>query len=56
VPQRSHDGRGGMTCSQLLERPKCESHIENNGKARNRGTLLSSQHFRGVEGRAEALG
>ncbi len=42
-----------VTCSQLLEGFKCESQTENNRKARNQGTLLDSQHFRGVEGRVE---
>jgi hypothetical protein len=41
-----------MTHSQLLERLKCESQIENNRRVRNRGTFLGSQHFGGVEGHA----
>jgi hypothetical protein len=45
-----------LTHSQLLEGPKCESQIENNGKARSWGTLPGSQHLKGVEGRARALG
>jgi hypothetical protein len=45
-----------MTHSQLLEGLKCESQTENNGRTRNRGTLPSSQHYRGVEGRAGAPG
>jgi len=36
-----------MTHCQLLERFKCESQTENNGKIRSRGTLLNSQHFEG---------
>ncbi len=43
-----------MTCSQLFEGLKCESKRENNGRAKSRGTLPSSQHFRGVEGHARA--
>jgi hypothetical protein len=39
-----------LTRSQLLEGPKCESQKEDNGKARSRGTLPSSQHLKGVEG------
>jgi hypothetical protein len=30
--------------------------IENNGRARSRGTFLDSQHFRGVEGRVGTPG
>jgi hypothetical protein len=45
-----------MTRSQLLEGLKCESQTENNGRAKTRGTLLGSQHFGGVEGRAKAPG
>jgi hypothetical protein len=47
-----------LTRSQLLEGPKCESQTEDNGKARRRGTLPSSQHFKGVKGGecARALG
>jgi hypothetical protein len=36
-----------MMHNQLLERFKCESQIENSGKIRSWGTLLSSQHFEG---------
>jgi len=39
-----------MMHSQLFEGFKCESQIENNERAKNRGTLLDSQHFGGVEG------
>ncbi len=39
-----------LTCSQLLERLKCESQTENSGRARSRGMLLGSQYYRGVEG------
>jgi hypothetical protein len=35
--------------SQLLEGFKCESQTENSGKAKSRGKLPGSQHFRGVE-------
>jgi hypothetical protein len=45
-----------LTCSQLLEGPKFESQIEDNGKARSRGTLLSSQHLKRVKGCAGASG
>jgi hypothetical protein len=45
-----------MTHPQLLEGLKCESQIENNERARSQGTLPSSQHYRGVEGHAEAPG
>jgi hypothetical protein len=45
-----------MTHSQLLEGPKSESQIEDNGKTRSRGMLLGLQHFRRVEGRAGAPG
>jgi hypothetical protein len=45
-----------MMRSLLLEGPKWESQTENNGKGRNRGTLLGSQHLRRVEGCAGALG
>jgi hypothetical protein len=38
---------GAMTHSQLLEGLKCESQRENNERVRNRGTLQSSQHFKG---------
>ncbi len=36
--------------SQLLEGLKCESQIENNGRARTWGTLPGSQHYRGIRG------
>ncbi len=42
-----------MTRSQLLEGPKCESQTKNNGKAKSRGTLIGSQHFRGQRGMLE---
>ncbi len=45
-----------LTRSQLLEGFKCESQTKNNEIARSRGTLLGSQHFGGVEGRAEVPG
>jgi hypothetical protein len=45
-----------MTRSQLLEGPKCESQIEDSGRARSWGTLFGSQHFRKVEGHARAPG
>jgi hypothetical protein len=45
-----------VTHSQLLEGFKCESQIENNERARSRGTFPGLQHFGGVEGRAGALG
>jgi hypothetical protein len=45
-----------MTRSQFLEGLECESQIKNNGRVRRPGTLLGSQHFKGVEGRAGALG
>ncbi len=37
-----------MTHSQLLEGLKCESQTKNNGRARSRGTLPGSQHYRRV--------
>jgi hypothetical protein len=40
---------------KLLDRLKCEFKGENNGRRRNWGMLLNSQHFRGVKGRAGAL-
>ncbi len=46
----------GVTHSQLLKGLKCESQTENSGRVRSRGTLLSSQHFGGVKGRAGAPG
>jgi hypothetical protein len=46
--------KGKLTCFQLLEGPKCESQTEYNGKARSQGTLLGSQHLKGVEGCAGA--
>jgi len=45
-----------MMHSQLLEGFKCESQTENNGRVRSQGTLLGSQHFRGVKGHAGAPG
>ncbi len=45
-----------MMRSKLLEGLKCESQRKNNEKARSHGTLLGSQHCRGVEGCARALG
>jgi len=45
-----------MTHSQFLEGFKCGSQIENNGRARSWGTLLGSEHFGGVEGRAGTPG
>jgi hypothetical protein len=45
-----------MTHPQFLEGLKCESQTENNGRTRSRGMLPCSQHYRGVEGRAGALG
>jgi hypothetical protein len=39
-----------LTHSQLLEGFKWESQIENIGRMKSRGTLLGSQHYRGVEG------
>jgi len=44
-----------VTHSQLLEGLKCESQTENNERVRTRGMLPGLQHFRGVEGRVEAL-
>jgi len=41
-----------MMCSQFLEELKCEYQTENSGGVRNWSTLLGSQHFGGVEGRA----
>jgi hypothetical protein len=35
---------------KLLERFKCEFESENNGRKKNWGTFLSSQHFRGKKG------
>jgi hypothetical protein len=45
-----------VTHPQLLGGLKCESQTENNGTTRSRGTLPSSQHYRGVEGCAGAPG
>jgi hypothetical protein len=45
-----------VTHSQLFKGLKCESQIENNGRARSRGTFPGSQHFGGVEGRVGAPG
>jgi hypothetical protein len=45
-----------VTRSQLLEGLKCESQIENNGRAKSRGMLPGSQHFKRVEGRAGVSG
>jgi hypothetical protein len=45
-----------LTHSQLLEGLKCESQTENNERAKSRGTLLGSQHYRKVQGRARAPG
>jgi hypothetical protein len=45
-----------VTRSQLLEGPKCESQTKDNGKSRSQGTLLGSQHLKGVEGHAGAPG
>jgi len=42
--------------SQFFEGLKCESQTENGGKTRSWGTLLSSQHFEGVEGHAGVPG
>jgi hypothetical protein len=47
-------GGDRMMHSQLLEELKCESQIEDIGRIRSQGTLLGSQHYRGVEGRAGA--
>jgi hypothetical protein len=40
--------------SRLLEGLECEFQTENNGRIRSRGTLLGLQHFKRVEGHAEA--
>jgi hypothetical protein len=40
--------------SQLLEGLKCESKLKTT--VRSSGTIFDSQHFRGIEGRARALG
>jgi dTDP-4-dehydrorhamnose reductase len=45
-----------VTRSQLLKGLKCESQTKNSGKTKSQGTLLGSQHFRGVEGRVQILG
>jgi hypothetical protein len=45
-----------MTYSQLFEGLKCESQTENNKRARSQSTLFGSQHYKGVEGHARALG
>jgi hypothetical protein len=45
-----------MTHSQLLEGLKCEPQTKNNERTRSRGTLLGSQHYKRVKGRAGALG
>jgi hypothetical protein len=45
-----------MTRSQLLDGLKCESQTKNSERVRSRGTLLNSQHFKGVEGGAGAPG
>ncbi len=38
---------------KLLERLKCESKIQNNGRKTNWGTFFSSQHFEGKNGMLE---
>jgi hypothetical protein len=45
-----------LTHPQLLEGFKCESQIENKGRAKSWGTLLGSQHYRGLEGHVVASG
>jgi hypothetical protein len=45
-----------MMHSRLLEGLKCESQTDNNERIKSRGTLLGSQHYRRVEGRAKAPG
>jgi hypothetical protein len=45
-----------MMHSQLLEGLKCESQTKDNGRIKRQGTLLSSQHYRRVEGCVGASG
>jgi hypothetical protein len=42
--------------SQVLQGSKCESQTKYSEKEGSRGTLPSSQHLQGVEGRAGASG
>jgi hypothetical protein len=53
---RSKSMSSSVTHPQLLTRLKCESQIENNERTRSHSAFPGSQHYRGVEGRAGALG